>query len=139
LFNAQGRNEEALAVLNEAWNIDPANARIPYQQALLLAEMQRPRKALDAFEKAEHMQLESDRLYVNHCILLQQRNDMRAAETVIKQGIQRFPASTDLQAEAAGLMLRMGRNREAAIHYATLRALAPNDPRLDELRRYLAP
>ncbi|MCB0813059.1 MAG: tetratricopeptide repeat protein, partial [Flavobacteriales bacterium] len=65
LYNAQGRNPEALAVLDEASMVDPENARIPYDKALLYAELDRMDDALNAFTEADRLKLESDRLYVN--------------------------------------------------------------------------
>ena len=137
LYNAQGRNTEALAVLDEASKVDPENARIPYDKALLYAELDRMDDALAAFTEADRLKLESDRLYVNLSALHQQQGNSEAAVQALSRGLQRFPRSLDLLAEMTALLAREGRPREARTFLQRLRDLAPQDPRLMGLEDFV--
>jgi Tfp pilus assembly protein PilF len=137
LYNAQGRNAEAEAELRQALAIDAGNARIPALLALLLAELQRPKEALTFFEQAEAMGTTDERVYVNHSALLQQQGDMPGARKVLDQGLKRFPASSDLLAETASLLLRQGQGGEAKAYVLRLRNVAPEDPRVAQLQSYV--
>ena len=137
LYNAQGRNPEALAVLDEASKVDPENARIPYDKALLYAELDRMDDALAAFTEADRLKLESDRLYVNLSALHQQQGNSEAAVQALSRGLQRFPRSLDLLAEMTALLAREGRPREARTFLQRLRDLAPQDPRLMGLEDFV--
>jgi predicted CXXCH cytochrome family protein len=136
LYNGQGRNSEALATLDEALLVDGTNPRVQYNRALLLAEMERYADALSAFEAAERLGAESDRVYINHSALLQQQDQAAKAKAVLDAGLQRFPGSTDLLADMVGLLIRTGVPTEADRYMLHWRALAPQDPRLQEMLLY---
>ena len=137
MYNANGRNDDALTTLREALSLDGTNPRIHYNLALLLAEMGKPDEAFSHFEDAEMLDMESDRLYVNHAALLQQQKRSAEAERVLSKGLSRFPRSADLLAEAMGLSLRSGRDREASAFLDRLRMVAPDDPRIAQAKAYL--
>ncbi|MCB0786291.1 MAG: tetratricopeptide repeat protein, partial [Flavobacteriales bacterium] len=117
--------------------VDPENARIPYDKALLYAELDRMDDALAAFTEADRLKLESDRLYVNLSALHQQQGNSEAAVQALSRGLERFPRSLDLLAEIAALLAREGRPREARTYLQRLRDLAPQDPRVSGLEDFV--
>ena len=92
-YNAQGKNDKALQVLETAMKIDPANDRIHYNLALLYNEMNNKAAAERSFAKAVQLRSSNPRLYYNYGLFLNQNKRFKEAETILQKGIAIDPSS----------------------------------------------
>lgn len=136
-YNAMGKNEQALQVLEAAAKIDPKNDRAYYNMALIYNEMKDHASAAKFFAKAVELKTQNPRVYYNYGLLLNEDKHFREAELMLKKGIALDPSLPDLYYALAFVYLQtrdMPRAREAAIK---LKQLDPNNPNYSELFKNL--
>ena len=92
-YNAQGKNDKALEVLETAVKIDPENDRIHYNMALLYHEMKNTAAAERSFAKAVQLKTNNPRVYYNYGLLLNEAKKFKEAELILQKGIAINPSS----------------------------------------------
>jgi tetratricopeptide (TPR) repeat protein len=135
MYNAQRRNDEALAILKDAEKTDARNGRVNYQLALLLAEMNRIPEAEAQFRKALANNHTDPRLYYNYGVLVQQQGKAKEAERIFREGIRLQPMHEDLNYALAFLLMQLKREADAREPARVLKTLSPNNPNYQALFR----
>lgn len=135
LYNSQSRNADALAILQQAKAIDPANARIYYQLALLQVEMNDPEAAMNNFGQAVQFGSTEPRLYYNYGLLNQQAGNIKDAEKIFLKGLKIDPANSAICYALSVMYLQQGERRKAASTASTLKRLDPDNPDFQALFR----
>ncbi len=133
VYNAEGQNEKALAILQEALRVDANNPRINYNLALLQVELDKKVEALKYFEQAYKLKYTYDRFYYNYALFLQQLGKSQQAETIFKEGIKIFPNSEPLHYGAAYFFLQTNRREKAVAYILKLREMNPRNQDYTEL------
>jgi len=128
LYNATGKNAEALRVLQEAAAIDPRNDRTYYSLALLYYEMGDVKKTEEAFRQAMGLGTLNIGVYYNYGLLLQQQGKMQQAEDVLLRGYRLDPQAPNINYALAFLYLNQRQPEKALPHAKVLRLLDPQNP-----------
>ncbi len=136
-YNAEGKNAEALAILREAFAVDPQNPRISYNLALLHAELGEKSEALKYFELTRKLNYAYDRFYYNYALYQQQLDDKQKAELLFNEGLKLFPDSEPLNYGAAYFFLQTKRKEKALVSILKLKELNPGNQSYGELFRLL--
>lgn len=137
LLNAQGRNVEALNVLEDAQRTDPANERVYYNQALLYAELKDIPNAMKSFEKALARGSRNPRVYYNYGLMKQQTGQVRQAEDLFRKGIGLSPMDPELNYALAVLYLQQRQPAKAIEPATVLKRMDPSNPNYQALFRQL--
>jgi tetratricopeptide (TPR) repeat protein len=133
VYNAQGKNKEALNTLKIAIKNDATNERIYYNMALLYNEMNNIPAAEKSFAKAVELKSTNSRVYYNYGLLLNQSKKFAAAETVLLKGIQINPSDSELY-YALSFVYIQSNNKTKAIQTAMkLKQLDPNNPNYQQV------
>jgi tetratricopeptide (TPR) repeat protein len=135
MYNAQRRNDEALAILKDAEKTDSRNGRVNYQLALLLAEMNRIPEAEAQFRKALANNHTDPRLYYNYGVLVQQQGKAKEAERIFREGIRLQPMHEDLNYALAFLLMQLKREADAREPARVLKSVNPGNPGYQALFR----
>lgn len=136
-YNGVGLNQNALAVLNQAAQLDPENESMLYKLALIRYEMGDPTGSDSCFKKALATGKASAEVYYNYGLLLQQNNNNQQAESILLKGHAIFPVSSKLLFALSSFYLQKGQTAKA-LHYG--RALYQSEPMnqsYQELYQYL--
>jgi tetratricopeptide (TPR) repeat protein len=137
LYNAQGRNEEALKVLNEAKLSDATNPRVYYNLALLYVEMKDYKKAMENFARTISLGNEDPRVYYNYGILNQQSGNFGQAEKIFQKGISLAPTDPSLNYALAYLYVQLKQYQKALVPATVLKKTDPANPQYQPLFRQL--
>lgn len=133
LYNTEGKNQEALQVLETAAGVDNRNAQVYYNIALLQNEMNNKNAALQNFEKAYQLKSENPRLYYNYALLLQQFGNPTKAIQVLETGLRKDPTSASLNYAAAFIYLQNKQITKAHEFGMALKKIDPNNPEYQQL------
>lgn len=137
LLNTQGRNADALKVLEDAQRSDPSNERVYYNLALLYAEMKDLPAAMKNFEKAVKLNSQDPRVYYNFGLLKQQSGAAVEAEKLFRKGLQIVPMDPALNYALAVLYLQQGKPSQAMEPAAILKRIDPANPNYQQLFQQL--
>jgi len=135
VYNAQGKNEKALQVLEAAGKIDPKNDRVWYNLALLSNEMNDKPKAEIYFAKAVELKTNNPRVYYNYGLLLNGSGKFKEAEKILQKGINIDPTSADLYYALTIVYLQSRDDVKARQTGLKLKQLDYNNPAYRELLR----
>jgi len=133
LYNSEGRNKEALDVLETAAKVDNKNAQVFYDMALLQNEMNNKAAALLNFEKAYQLKIRDPRLYYNYGLLLQQAGNSRKAIQVLETGLKIDNSSISINYALAYVYLQNKQLQKATEYATVLKKLAPDNPDYQQL------
>ena len=133
LYNSEGRNEEALHVLETAEKIDNKNPQIFYDMALLYNEINNKKSALLNFEKAYNLNMEDSRLCYNYALLLQQTGNSSKAIKVLENGLKIDKASSSINYALAYVYLQNKQVQKAREYAIILKRLDPDNPDYQQL------
>lgn len=133
LYNAAGKNEASLNVLQKALKNDPNNEQIYYNLALLHNEMNNIAAAEASFAKAVTLKSQNPRVYYNYGLLLSANKRNKEAEAVILKGISINPDTPDLYYALAFVYIQTGNKAKAQQSALQLKQLDPNNPKYQEL------
>ncbi|MFN5648979.1 MAG: tetratricopeptide repeat protein [Sphingobacteriales bacterium] len=137
LLNAQGRNADALKVLEDAQRTDPANERVYYNLALLYAELKDMPNAMKSFGKAVSLGSQDPRVYYNYGILKQQSGQMAEAEKLFLKGLEQVPMDAGLNYALAVLYLQQQQPSKAMLPATRLKKVDPGNPEYQRLFQQL--
>ncbi|MHB8838871.1 MAG: tetratricopeptide repeat protein, partial [Gemmatimonadaceae bacterium] len=113
LYNATGRNSEALRVLQDALLADATNDRTHFNLALLYNELNDPSRAEAHLARAVALKSRNPRVYYNYGLLLQQEGRIREAIAMFDRGLNVSPADADLVRALCALYVQSNRAGEA--------------------------
>lgn len=128
LLNAQGRNADALKVLEEARLADPKNERVYYNLALLYAEMGDNKNAAGNFGKAVALGSIDPRVYYNYGVLEQQQAHLPQAEKLFLRGLTIDPTSASINYALAVFYLQQNQRGKAMGPATVLKRADPANP-----------
>lgn len=137
LYNAQGRNNDALKVLLDAKSTDPKNPRVYYNLALLNVEMNDIRSAMDNFAKSVSLGNNDPRLYYNYGLLNQQNGNFAQAEQIFQRGLSMAPMDVNLNYALAFLYIQQKQYQKALVPASVLKKADPANPDYQALFRQL--
>ena len=132
-YNAQGKNDKALAVLETAVKIDPTNDRIHYNMALLYNEMNNKAAAERSFAKAVQLKTPNPRVYYNYGLLLNEIKKFKEAESILQKGIALNPSSPEMYYALCFVYLQSNDKIKAKQMVVKLKELDPNNPEYQQL------
>ncbi len=133
LYNAQGRNAEALKVLEDARIADGSNPRVHYNLALLYVEMKDIPKAMSSFARAVDMGVDDPRIFYNYGLLQQQNGNIPAAEKLLLKGLAIAPEDAALNYALAVMYLQQQQPGKAMVPTAVLKRIDPGNPNYQQL------
>jgi tetratricopeptide (TPR) repeat protein len=133
LYNTQGRNAEALKLLEEARVTDASNPRVYYNMALLQVEMKDIPGALKNFDKAVEKGADDPRIFYNYGLLQQQNGNTAAAEKLLLKGITIAPEDPALNYAMAVFYIQQQQPRKAMGPASVLKRTDPGNPDYQQL------
>jgi tetratricopeptide (TPR) repeat protein len=133
LYNTQGRNAEALKLLEEARVTDGSNPRVYYNMALLQVEMKDMTGALKNFEKAIDKGADDPRIFYNYGLLKQQNGNPAAAEKLLIKGLGIAPQDPALNYALAVFYMQQQQPRKAMGPASVLKRTDPGNPDYQQL------
>ena len=128
LYNIEGKNKEALEVLQDALQTDPKNDRIYFNMALLYNEMKNPSKAEEFLLKAVTLKSQNPRVYYNYGLMLQQNGKINEAITMFKKGLDLSPLDGDLNYALCVLYLQSNQINKAKQYALILKKYYQTNP-----------
>lgn len=128
IYNAQKRNDKALAILEKAAEVDPSNARIFYLLALLHYEMGNTTKSENNFIRAIDLNYPVEGVYYNYALFLMQKTDYINAEKILKQGLNLNHDSESLNYCISLVYIKSDRKNLAIPYVKKLKTINPDDP-----------
>jgi tetratricopeptide (TPR) repeat protein len=137
LYNAQGKNAEALKVLQDAERTDPKSDRVQYNLALLHSEMKDMKSAATSFGKAVALGSNDPRLYYNYGIFQQQAGKPAEAEKLFQKGLTFGPNDPDINYALAYLYVQMKQPAKAMGPASVLKRIDPGNQQYQALFRQL--
>ena len=137
LYNAVGKNDASLQVLQKALKNDPNNERIYYNLALLYNEMNNIVAAEASFAKAVTLKSQNPRVYYNYGLMLNANKKFKEAEVVLQKGIALNPTVSDLYYALTFVYIQTGNSAKAQQMAFRLKQLDPNNPNYQELFKNL--
>ena len=137
IYNQQGKNNEALKILQEALLQDKSNERIYYNLALLYAELKDNKNAESCFSKTVALGSRDPRLFYNFGIFQQQSGKPGEAEHLFNKGLEINPKDPDLNYALAYLYMQMRQPQKALVPATVLKKIDPDNPNYKELFRQL--
>jgi tetratricopeptide (TPR) repeat protein len=137
VYNLQGKNDQALQVLETAVKVDPDNDRIYYNMALLYNEMNNKPAAEKSFAKAVQLKTNNPRVYYNYGLLLNENKKFKEAEIVLLKGIDIDPSSPELYYALCFVYLQSNDILKAKQAGIKLKQLDPNNPDYQQLFKNL--
>jgi len=138
VYNATGKNNQALNILTEAKKIDPANERIYFNLALLYVELNKNKEAEQCFSKAIELKSPNPKVYYNYGILLQQTGDNKKAESILQKGLTIDPLNESINYALALLYINTNRKSQAILPASILKKNNPDNPDYQQLFALLA-
>lgn len=137
VYNSQGKNQEALQVLETAAKTDPKNDRVYYNLALLYNEMNDKAGSEKSFVKAIQLKTNNPRVYYNYGLLLTENKKFKEAETVLQKGIAIDPSAPELYYALAFVYLQTNDMPKARQAGSKLKQLDPGNPEYQSLFKSL--
>lgn len=131
--SAQGKQGEALKVLQTAARISPDNDRVFFNLALLHIEMKDTAAAMTSFDKAVRLKSQNPRLYYNYGLLLHQKKQPTKAVEVLQKGVALNPRDEDLNYSLAYVYLQEGQKAQARKYLQILQNINPGNPRYQSM------
>ena len=128
VYNAQGKNKEALNALKLAIKNDATNERIYYNMALLYHEMNDIPAAEKSFAKAVELKTRNPRVYYNYGLLLLQNKKSKQAEVILLKGIALNPSDPELYYALTYVHVESNSKEKALKTGIKLKQLDPNNP-----------
>ncbi|AOW11457.1 hypothetical protein EM308_15940 [Flavobacterium gilvum] len=128
LYNAVGKNDASLHVLQKALKNDPKNDRIYYNLALLYNETNNSTAAETAFANAVALKSQNPRVYYNYGLMLNAKKNFKAAETILQKGIAISPNTPDLYYALTFVYIQSDNKTKAQQTAIKLKQLDPNNP-----------
>lgn len=110
---AAERHEEALAAAASALKLAPKQRSVQHSYAIALEKAGRRREALDAYKKLAAQDLDSQDLALNLGRALYAEGLKNDAETVVEQGLAKWPASVALHTTLARMRALRGESERA--------------------------
>jgi tetratricopeptide (TPR) repeat protein len=124
-----GRNEEALAPLGRAIELDPDNAEAHSNLAFALIALGRTEEALSHYRRALEILPTYADAHSNYGRALQQRGEIEAALQHLRAAVRYDPRNATAQANLANALFRIDRPDEALQHFRESVRLDPYEPR----------
>lgn len=137
VYNAMGKNEQALNELKTAAKIDNKNDRIFYNLALLYNELNNKPEAEKSFAKAVELKTKNPKVYYNYGLLLNANRNFKAAENVLQKGIAISPADAGLYYALTFVYLQSNDIAKAKQAGIRLKQLDPANPQYLQLFKNL--
>jgi tetratricopeptide (TPR) repeat protein len=137
LLAAQGRNQEAQALLREGLNRIPADGEMHYALGLLLAQDGKTEESRDSLQKAAKWLPRHARVHYNLGLALQQLGQTRSAEQALLRAAQADETDADIAYALAAWYYKRQQYKETRIWVEKLKHAYPSDPRLAPLERAL--
>jgi tetratricopeptide (TPR) repeat protein/copper chaperone CopZ len=137
LYNAVGKNDASLQVLQKALKNDPNNERIYYNLALLYNEMNNTVAAEKSFAKAIALKSQNPRVYYNYGLMLNTQKKFKEAEAVLQKGFVIDPDAPDLYYALTFVYIQTGNTAKAQQTALHLKQLDPSNPNYQELFKNL--
>lgn len=137
VYNLNGKNSEALKVLQDALKVQPKNDRIYFNLALLYNEMNDKAKAGECLSKAVALHSQNPRVYYNYGLLLQQEGKLTEAIIQLKKAVQLSPADADLNYALCWLYVQMNQIDKAKQVAIVLKQLNTGNPEYEKLIQQL--
>lgn len=136
-YNAQGKNDKALEVLETAAKIDPKNDRIFYNLALLYNELNNKPAAEKSFAKAVELKTQNPRVYYNYGLLLNEKKDFKNAAMILLKGIDISGANAELYYALTFVYIGSNEREKAKQAGLKLKQMDPNNPDYQQLFKNL--
>ncbi len=132
-----GRDADARADLEKLLALEPAISEVHVRLARILEKSGDAAGAVDRYRAAAELDLSSQeraRVHYRLASLLRQRGDLGDAAEQYRRALDAEPELIPALGGLAGMLAQGGRMREAAVHYATLVKLEPDQlaPRMAE-------
>lgn len=137
IYNAQGKNDKSLEVLEKARKNNPKNDRIYYNLGLLYNEMNNKAEAEKQFAKAVELKSTNPRVYYNYGLMLSQGGKSKEAEGILKKGIVLNSSAPELYYALAFVYLKMENKGKALETAIKLKQLDPDNPEYQDFFRRL--
>ena len=137
LLAAQGRNQEAQALLREGLNRIPADGEMHYALGLLLAQDGKTEESRDSLQKAAKWLPRHARVHYNLGLALQQLGQTRSAEQALLRAAHADETDADIAYALAAWYYKRQQYKETRIWVEKLKHVHPSDPRLAPLERAL--
>ncbi|PJJ07272.1 cytochrome c554/c'-like protein [Flavobacterium sp. 1] len=137
LYNAVGKNDASMHVLQKALKNDPNNERIYYNLALLYNEMNDTVAAEASFAKAIALKSQNPRVYYNYGLMLNSRKKFKEAEAVLQKGIAINSDTPDLYYALTFVHIQADNKTKAQQTASRLKQMDPNNPNYQELFKSL--
>jgi Flp pilus assembly protein TadD len=138
LLRAQGREEEGERVLREGLKRAPASADLHHALGLLHVRRQRYEAGLASLAQAARLAPENPRYQYVYAVALHDRGRPRESIRVLEAALRRNPVDGDVLSALAQYEAGVDRREAALAHARRLLALAPDDPRAQELLAAIA-
>ncbi|MDE3237286.1 MAG: tetratricopeptide repeat protein [Bacteroidota bacterium] len=132
-LNSEGKNKEALLVLETAVKTDNKNDQAWMNLGLLYAELKDIPKALAAFAKSDALHSQNTRLYYNYGLLLQQNGKTQQAINVLQKGLQLNNTDESLNYAMAYVFMQNNQPAKAMQYARVLKNSNPNNPDYQQL------
>jgi tetratricopeptide (TPR) repeat protein len=133
VYNAQGKNKQALQALESAIVNDAKNERIYYNMALLYNEIKNSPAAEKAFAKAVELKSLNPNVYYNYGLLLNQNNKQKEAESVLLKGITLNQSEPKLYYALTFVYIQVNNKTKALETAMKLKQLDSNNPNYQSL------
>jgi len=134
-YSAQGKNDQALQVLQTAVKIDPTNDRIYYNLGLLYNEMHNSDDAEKSFKMAINLKSTNPRVYYNYGLLLNESKKFDKAERVLLKGIEIDSQEPELYYALTYVYMNSNNQIKARDSAIKLKQLDPDNPDYQQLFR----
>lgn len=136
-YNAQGKNNKALEVLEKAKKKDPNNERIYYSLGLLYGELNDKVAAEKSFEKAVSLNSTNTRVYYNYGLILLESKKFKEAISVLEKGLKINPSAPELYYVLTFVYIQKNDQNKAKEMALILKKLDPNNLDYQQLFRNL--
>lgn len=130
-YNKVGRYEDALAILDQAAQINPRYAQLQYERGVAHNNLKQWPKARAALTDAAELDPNNALIQYEIGIVETAEGDVRAAEAAYAKAVTIAPNFDDAQVNLGNLLARRGDYKEAAEHYEA--ALQVNPERFEAL------
>ena len=127
IYSITGNNVEAIGYYARAIQISPSDARIRYNYAIALEQINLTGDALAQYSNATELDANNTASMNNMGILLQKLKRFNESKQEFDAALMLEPNNTVIIANHANLLAEMGLNAEAEAGFRKAIALAPND------------
>lgn len=131
LRRMQGDEAEAEALLRRAIERDDEAAEAHHALGLLLVRTERTDEARPHFERAVELRPDNPRFHYVLAVATRDAGDLSAAIAVLERALERHPNDVEMLLTMAQFASEAGDAQRAGTAAAQLRALRPDDPRIE--------